>query len=557
MKYIRFINEKKPKGAPKWHDADWPDAEGRFKDLNPEDLAAWLIKTRKGDMSAISGSLTQQIVFNRKEVYKQTDREDLLDKMDESLFEAKMSGEEVWNHIIDLTPEEDDIPWGFEDKVKENDFELKQIDLSKLLKTDPDFKDYYKSGQKRYDADEVSEYDLDMEIVVVKGELLDGYSRASALLRNGVKKAAAFIAEGLINEAEETYNDYPAAAKKNAQMAIDWKEKYGREEVDAGTAVGWARAHQLAKGEKISADTISRMASFNRHRKNSKIAAEYKDTPWKDRGYVAWLIWGGDEGVDWAIKKSKELDKMKESKHIRPINDFQPVNESTDTLLELIIQAGWLSIFFGGMADALGFRRMWNRSKLRKQAIKKMAANPEIMKAAKAEDLDEFGYLMVNTLTDDELTAISFKDMTSGKTMKKVSNASESSYFKPAKSYSDFLNEGFEMQGSSFRDDNDPVLVAFRAAKERRRQEAERAASLPPALKPSQVKKLNSQLDKIGKELNGLYAERNQLLNDMEQEAEAAGGPIADEYGAELDKLEEKIAKLITRRKSIEFKLAQ
>lgn len=88
------IVEKKPKGAPDWHDSDAPDAEGRFRDLSPKDLAAWLIKTRKKDLKKISGSLTQQVVFNRnddpayaekmektrKEVYKQLGREDLLDK---------------------------------------------------------------------------------------------------------------------------------------------------------------------------------------------------------------------------------------------------------------------------------------------------------------------------------------------------------------------------------------------------------------------------------------------------------------------------------------------
>lgn len=131
---------------------------------------------------------------------------------------------------------------------------------------------------------------------------------------------------------EDSFNDYPAAAKKNAQQAIDWKEKYGRDEVDAGTAVGWQRAHQLAKGEKISADTVKRMASFNRHRKNSSIAPEHKDEPWKDRGYVSWLIWGGDEGVDWAMKKSKEIDDMKSEsrqlKHIKLFEQFISVNES-------------------------------------------------------------------------------------------------------------------------------------------------------------------------------------------------------------------------------------
>ena len=124
---------------------------------------------------------------------------------------------------------------------------------------------------------------------------------------------------------EDSYNDYPVAAKKNAQMAIDWKEKYGREEVDAGTAVGWARAHH------ISTETVARMASFNRHRKNSKISAEYKDTPWKDRGYVAWLIWGGDEGVDWAMKKNKELNKNETNQVYidTPLDEF--INEMNFT----------------------------------------------------------------------------------------------------------------------------------------------------------------------------------------------------------------------------------
>jgi hypothetical protein len=89
-----FLSEgKKPAGAPDWHDSDAPDAEGRFKDLNPKDLAAWLIKTRKKDLKKITGSINQQIVFNRKkdpeyakkmektreEVYKQLGRKDLLE----------------------------------------------------------------------------------------------------------------------------------------------------------------------------------------------------------------------------------------------------------------------------------------------------------------------------------------------------------------------------------------------------------------------------------------------------------------------------------------------
>lgn len=105
----------------------------------------------------------------------------------------------------------------------------------------------------------------------------------------------------------QTYNDYPAAASKNAKKALDWIEEHGRDVVTAGTEVGLARARQLADKEKLSKDTIQRMANFQRHRKNSKIAPDKKDEPWKDNGYVSWLLWGGDEGVDWAIKKIETL----------------------------------------------------------------------------------------------------------------------------------------------------------------------------------------------------------------------------------------------------------
>ena len=210
--YSDFLGEDKPAGAPDFHHSDAPDANGRFRDLSPKDLAAWLIKTRKKDLKKISGSLTQQVVFNRnedpeyaekmektrKEVYKQLGRKDLLDQMDESLvLERSVSGEEVWDHVVGITPEEYDIPWGFEDQIKDREFQMTKIDLKKLLKTDPDFKAHYKGGDKRYQDDEVSEYDLDFELVVVDGELLDGYSRASTLLRKGITKAYGFVAEGV------------------------------------------------------------------------------------------------------------------------------------------------------------------------------------------------------------------------------------------------------------------------------------------------------------------------------------------------------------------------
>ena len=46
--------------------SDAPDAKGKFKELSTSALASWLIKTRKGNLKKIIGSLNQQVVFNRK-----------------------------------------------------------------------------------------------------------------------------------------------------------------------------------------------------------------------------------------------------------------------------------------------------------------------------------------------------------------------------------------------------------------------------------------------------------------------------------------------------------
>jgi hypothetical protein len=62
MKYFKqFITE-----IDDFHHSDAPDAEGRFKELGIKDLAKWLVKTRDGDMRKITGSLNQQIAFNKK-----------------------------------------------------------------------------------------------------------------------------------------------------------------------------------------------------------------------------------------------------------------------------------------------------------------------------------------------------------------------------------------------------------------------------------------------------------------------------------------------------------
>ena len=115
----------------------------------------------------------------------------------------------------------------------------------------------------------------------------------------------------LISIKLETYNDYPESASNNACKVLGWITKYGRDEVKGMTRVGITRANQLCSKSNISRDTISRRASFIRHKKNGEVSSENKSTPWKDKGYVAGLGWGGTSGINWAIRKLKQIDKNK------------------------------------------------------------------------------------------------------------------------------------------------------------------------------------------------------------------------------------------------------
>jgi len=103
-------------------------------------------------------------------------------------------------------------------------------------------------------------------------------------------------------EFQESYRDYPKSAGENACRALKYKEK--NPDLDCLTQVGWTRANQLCKNRPVSVETIARMASFKRHQ-------QYKDVPYdKGCGGIAWDAWGGDEGVDWAIRKMSQINNQ-------------------------------------------------------------------------------------------------------------------------------------------------------------------------------------------------------------------------------------------------------
>jgi hypothetical protein len=127
-----------------------------------------------------------------------------------------------------------------------------------------------------------------------------------------IKSKASLDIENYFSKSAETY-DAPQSARNNARKVLDWKEKYGKE-CKGMTAVGWARARDLAGNAMLSADTVKRMAQFNRHGSNyekAKSKPEYKTKPWSIPAVVAWLGWGGTSGIEWAIRTSESILKKK------------------------------------------------------------------------------------------------------------------------------------------------------------------------------------------------------------------------------------------------------
>ena len=104
-----------------------------------------------------------------------------------------------------------------------------------------------------------------------------------------------------------------------ARRAIKIKEQ-GKAK-GAGTAVGWTRAGQLARGETLSLSTVKRMYSYFSRHEVDKQGKDWDNAESPSNGKIMWLAWGGDAGFSWSkkivnrektMKKNLELNEMVE-----------------------------------------------------------------------------------------------------------------------------------------------------------------------------------------------------------------------------------------------------
>jgi len=95
----------------------------------------------------------------------------------------------------------------------------------------------------------------------------------------------------------------PGAAADAAQKGLELRRRHGR----GGTDVGVARARDLKNRKSLSPETIKRMRSYFRRHAVDKQADHFGDDDNPSAGYVAWLLWGGDAGRDWAEERAEAL----------------------------------------------------------------------------------------------------------------------------------------------------------------------------------------------------------------------------------------------------------
>ena len=99
----------------------------------------------------------------------------------------------------------------------------------------------------------------------------------------------------------------PKDVRNAAKNALERRQKYNR----GGTAVGVARARDLANGRNISEQTLGRMISFfARHGGSEDSMKARRDKT--SAASIAWGLWGGSPGRAWAIREMARIrDKKK------------------------------------------------------------------------------------------------------------------------------------------------------------------------------------------------------------------------------------------------------
>ena len=90
----------------------------------------------------------------------------------------------------------------------------------------------------------------------------------------------------------------------NAKKGLALHDAHGR----GGTEVGIARARQLCARRPLEPHDIKSMHSYFARHEVDKKGRDWADPDNPSAGYIAWLLWGGDDGKTWADAKRALID---------------------------------------------------------------------------------------------------------------------------------------------------------------------------------------------------------------------------------------------------------
>ena len=101
----------------------------------------------------------------------------------------------------------------------------------------------------------------------------------------------------------------PQVVADNAAKGLALRQQFGR----GGTEIGVARAEELVARTELSPHTIKRMVSYFARHEVDKRGKNYGNEGNPSAGYIAWLLWGGDEGRAWALEMKGRMSNASDS----------------------------------------------------------------------------------------------------------------------------------------------------------------------------------------------------------------------------------------------------
>lgn len=105
---------------------------------------------------------------------------------------------------------------------------------------------------------------------------------------------------------ETIYLSPPQEVAQAFEKGLALREKFGR----GSTHIGISLAKELVQGSDLDPKTIMRMSSYFARHAIDKQARNFGNDENPSKGYIAWLLWGGDVGQKWANEIKEKLLKV-------------------------------------------------------------------------------------------------------------------------------------------------------------------------------------------------------------------------------------------------------